>query len=82
MYSNSNNRNNRQKDFDNLPPEIILRLEAFTRAITQEVQEKNTDLRTKFVELGLKSGREWFYNQDSIAVREQRFIGDKIRNGK
>ena len=72
----------RKKDFDNLPPEIKLRLEAFARAITQEVQEKNIDLRTKFVELGLQSGKEWFYNQGSVAVNEQRFIADKIRNGR
>lgn len=78
MYSNSN----RLEDFENLSPEVKLRLEVFARAVTQEVKERKLDLRNSFIELGLKSGKEWFYDKDSIAVKEQRFIADKIRNGK
>lgn len=70
----------RQSDFDALPPEIKLRLEAFTQAIMQEVQENRTDLRTKFTELGEQLDREWFYNKDRIAFKEQKFIADKLRN--
>jgi len=69
----------RKEDFENLSPEVKLRLEAFARAITQEVKERKLDLRNSFIELGLQSGKEWFYDKDSIAVKEQKFIADKIR---
>lgn len=69
----------RKEDFENLSPEVKLRLEVFARAVTQEVKEGKLDLRNSFIELGLKSGKEWFYDKDSIAVKEQRFIADKIR---
>ena len=69
----------RKEDFENFSPEVKLRLEAFAQAITQEVKERKLDLRKSFIELGLKSGKEWFYDKDSIAVKEQRFIGDKVR---
>lgn len=72
-------KSNRQEDFDRLPPEIKLRLEAFTRAIMQEVKHHSVDSRTKFTELGLQFGKEWFYNQTSTALKEQKFIADKIR---
>lgn len=70
----------RKEDFENLSPEVKLRLEAFARAIMQEVIENNLDLRNRFRELGEQSGREWFYNTNSIANKEQKFIADKIRS--
>ncbi len=72
----------RKEDFENLSPEVKLRLEVFARAIKQEVKERKLDLRNSFIELGLKSGKEWFYDKDSLAVKEQKFIADKIRLGK
>jgi len=75
MYRNSN----RLEDFDSLPPEIKLRLEAFTKAIMQEVQGQGLDLRTKFFELGTQVDKDWFLNRNSIANREQKFIADKLR---
>lgn len=69
----------RQEEFENLPPEIKLRLEAFALAITQEVEQHSTDLRNKFKELGIEFGKEWFYDRNSIAAKEQKFIAGKIR---
>lgn len=71
-----------EEKFDNFSPELKIRLEAFVSTIMQEVKERKTDLRDKFVALGLQFGKEWFYNKNSLAVKEQKFIADKIRNGK
>lgn len=71
-----------EKKFDNFSPELKMRLEAFVSSIMQEVKERKTDLRDKFIVLGLQFGKEWFYDRGSLAVKEQKFISDKIRNGK
>lgn len=67
-----------QKVFDNLPPEVITRLEAFTSAALQEYNDDSTEPIAEFTKLGLQYGKEWFYNQNSIAVKGQRFIAGKI----
>lgn len=73
---------NRYEEFEEFPPEIKIRLEAFTVVIIREVEQGKTDLKDKFIELGMQFGKEWFLDRIRTANQEQRFIADRIRSEK